>query len=96
MGSIHCPSLYGNHTEIVPLDAVNEEELARRLTHESLHDDDDDDDSHDGSSNSTRRDHTDTGKHQQRRHAATPSSCSPCMIGADANKTHSESSPLDV
>jgi len=98
MGSIHCPSLYGNHTEIVPLDAVNEEELARRLTHESLHDDDDDDDddSHDGSSNSARRDHTDSGKHQQRRHAATPSSCSPCMIGADANKTHSESSPLDV
>jgi hypothetical protein len=108
MGSIHCPSLYGNHTEIVPLDAVNEEELARRLTHESLHDDDDDDDddSHDGSSNSTRRDHTDSGKHQERRHAATPSaastssslspSSSPCMIGADANKTHSESSPLDV
>jgi len=97
MGSIHCPSLYGNHTEIVPLDAVNEEELARRLTHESLHDDDDDDDdSHDGSSNSARRDHTDSGKHQQRRHAATPSSCSPCMIGADSNKTHSESSPLDV
>ena len=111
MGSIRCPSLYGNNTEIVPLDVVSEEELARRLTHESLHDDDDDshddddddshDDSHDGSSNSTRRDHTDSGKHQQRRHAAnTPSSlspsCSPCMMGADANKTHSESSPLDV
>lgn len=105
MGSICCPSLYGNHTDIVPLDAVSEEELARRLTHESLHDDDDDD-SHDGSRFSTSRDHTDSGKHQQRRHAATPSaastssslspSSSPCMMGADANKTHSESSPLDV
>ena len=113
MGSIHCSSLYGNHrTEVVPLDTVSEEQLARRSTHESLHDHhDDDDDSHDGSSSSSTIHHTDSGKHQQKGRAAaaatttstssslspSSSSSSPCMMGAaDANKTHTDSPTLDV
>jgi len=97
MGSICCPALYGNHSEITPLDAVSEEELARLSIHTSPHDDD----SHHRKSYKTHNDGS-SGKHHGERAVSStllsslsPSS-SPCIMGADANNTYTKPSTLDV